>query len=177
MIEFFMRRSVLVILSLLAISLLSYYLLKEDKGIRLDIRQKGESFIEGLKLVHKKNGDGDWVLTAQRADISEDGNTARLSGIAMTLRDKGVTVYADRGLYSMTDKNLSAEGRVIAKGADYSIISEDGAEFNGTSNSLKTGGNVTIEGRKFNVRGTGMDTANGGQIVRLLGNVKAVFYH
>jgi LPS export ABC transporter protein LptC len=177
MIEFFMRRSVLAILSLLAISLLSYHLLKGDKGIRLDIHQKGESFIEGLRLVHKKNGDGDWVLTAKRADISEDGNIARLSGIAMTLRDKGVTLYADRGLYNMTDKNLSAEGRVVARGTNYSIISENGAEFNGTASSLKTDGHVTIKGGKFNVQGTGMDTADSGQIVRLLGNVKAVFYH
>jgi LPS export ABC transporter protein LptC len=177
MIKFFMRQSVLVILSLLAVSLLSYYLMKGDNEIRLDIHQKGESFIEGLKLVHKKNGDNDWVLTAKRADISEDGDNALLSGIALTLRDKGVTVYADRGLYNMTDKNLSTKGRVIAKGTNYSIISEDGAEFNGTLNSLSTGGNVAIEGRKFNVRGTGMDTADSGQIVRLLGNVKAVFYH
>jgi LPS export ABC transporter protein LptC len=172
-----MRRSVLVILSLLAISLLSYYLLKSDKGIGPGLHQKGESFIEGLKLVHKKNGDSDWVLTAKRADISEDGTIARLSGIAMTLRDKGVTVYADRGLYNMTDKNLSAEGRVIARSANYSVISENGAEFNGTAGILKTDGHVTIEGRKFSVQGTGMDTANSGQIVRLLGNVKAVFYH
>jgi hypothetical protein len=95
----------------------------------------------------------------------------------MTLKEKGVTVYANKGLYNMADKNLSAEGRVIARGTNYSVISEDGAEFNGASSSLKTGGNVTIEGRKFNVRGTGMDTADNGQIVRILGNVKAVFYH
>jgi LPS export ABC transporter protein LptC len=175
MIEFFMRRSVLVILSLLAISLLSYYLLKGEKGIRLNVHQEGESFIEGLKLVHRKNGGSDWVLTAKRADISEDGNIARLSGVAMTLRNEEVTVYADKGLYNMADKNFSAEGRVIARGKNYSIISENGAEFNGTAGSLKTDGHVTIEGRKFSVQGTGMDTADNGQIVRLLGNVKAVF--
>jgi LPS export ABC transporter protein LptC len=177
MIEFFMRRSVLVILSLLVVFVFSYYLTKGEKGLHLNVHQKGESFIEGLRLVHKKDGDSDWVLTAKRADISEDGNTARLSGVAMTLKGKGVTVYADRGLYNMADKNLSAEGRVVARGKNYSIISEDGAEFNGAASSLKTGGKVTIEGRKFNVQGTGMDTGDNGQIVRILGNVKAVFYH
>jgi LPS export ABC transporter protein LptC len=177
MIEFFMRRSVLVILSLLVVFVFSYYLARGEKRLHLDIHQKGNSFIEGLRLVHKKNGDSDWILTAKRADISEDGNTARLSGIAMTLKDKGVTVYAARGLYNMADRNLSAEGTVVARGTNYSIISENGAEFNGAANSLKTGGKVTIEGRKFNVQGEGMDTGNNGQIVRILGNVKAVFYH
>jgi LPS export ABC transporter protein LptC len=176
MIEFFMRRSALFILSLLVVLAFSYYLVKGDKGIRLDVHQKGESFIEGLKLVHRKNGSSDWVLTAKRADISEDGNTARLTDIAMTLQGKGVTVYADRGLYNLTDKNLSASGRVVAKGTNYSVTSEDGAEFNGAASSLKTRGDVMMEGRKFNVQGTGMDTVNNGQIVRILGNVKAVFY-
>ncbi len=176
MIEFFMRRSAVLILSFLVVFAFSYYLVKGEKVPHLNVRQKGESFIEGLRLVHRKNGAGDWVLTARRADISEDGNTARLSGIAMTLKGKGVTVYADRGLYNMTDRNLSASGRVVARGKDYSIVSEDGAEFDGAASSLKTKGKVTITSRKFNVRGTGMDTGDNGQIVRILGNVKAVFY-
>jgi LPS export ABC transporter protein LptC len=176
MIEFFMRQSVLVVLSLLVVFLFSYYLAKGERGLHLDAHQKGESFIEGLRLVHKKDGYSDWILTAKRADISADGNSARLSGIAMTLKGKGITVYADRGLYNMADKNLSAEGRVVARGTNYSVISEDGAEFNGAASRLKTDGKVTIEARKFNVQGTGMDTGNNGQIVRILGNVKAVFY-
>jgi LPS export ABC transporter protein LptC len=175
MIEFFMKRSVLVVLALLAFSLFSYYVLKGESGIKLAIRPKGESYIEGLRLVHKKDGGSDWVLNAKRADISEDGSTARLSGIEMTIKGKGVTVFADKGVYNMNDKSLSVDGRVVAKGADYSIVSDNGARFDGTANSLNTSGNVTVESPKFSVKGKGMDTDNNGQTVRILGNVEAVF--
>lgn len=181
MIKFFMkqntRRSFLIILSLLAFSLFSYYVIKEEKGIKLGIHQKGGSFIEGLKMVHRRNGNSDWVLTAKRADMSEDGGTAHLSGIAMTIEQKGMTVYGDTGIYNMTDRNLSIDGKVVAKGDKYSITSDNGAEFNGAANSVKTNGNVKIESLKFNVEGKTMQTENNGQIVRIVGDVKAVFNH
>jgi LPS export ABC transporter protein LptC len=175
MIKFFMKRSVLLVLALMAFSLFSYYVLKGESGMKLAIHPKGESYIEGLRLVHKKDGGNDWVLNAKRADISQDGGAARLSGIEMTIKGKGVTVYADKGVYNMNDKSLVVDGRVVAKGADYSIISDNGARFDGTANSLNTGGNVTVESPKFSVKGRGMATDNNGQIVRILGNVEAVF--
>ncbi len=177
MIEFFMKRSVLSVIAILAFSLFSYYLLKGEGGIRLSVHPKGESYIEGLRVVHKKDGGSDWVLNAKRADISEDGGTALLSGIEMTIKGKGVTVYADKGVYDMGEKSLSVDGRVVAKGENYSITSDNGCRFDGTANSLKTGGNVTIYSPKFSVQGKGMDTDNNGQTVRILGNVKAVFSH
>jgi hypothetical protein len=70
MIEFFMRRSALFILSLLVVLAFSYYLVKGDKGIRLDVHQKGESFIEGLKLVHWKNGSSDRKAHGHRDDAA-----------------------------------------------------------------------------------------------------------
>ncbi len=170
-----MKRSLLIVLTVLVFSLFSYFVLRGEKGIKINLHQKGGSFIEGLKLVHRKNGTSDLVVTAARADISEDGNTARLSNIAMTIPAKGVTVYGNTGTYTIAERNLSIDGKVVARGDKYSITTDSGAEYDGAANSVKTDGNVNIQSMKFNVKGRTMQTENNGQIVRILGDVKAVF--
>jgi LPS export ABC transporter protein LptC len=170
-----MRGFLLVILSLTLFSLF-FFMLRNDKEAKPGVLMKGNSFIEGLKIVHRKNGTKDWVLTANRADIDEKGDRALLSGMEMKLMDKGITVYADKGSYDMNTRHLTVDGKAIAKGDSYSISSE-GVEFDGAGGGLKADGRVRIESRKFDVQGTGMDADNTGQTVRIRKDVKAVFHN
>lgn len=173
MIIFFMKRSLFFILSLLLFSLF-FFMVKSEKGSRLDMQLKGESFIEGLKIIHKKNGKPDWILTAKRADITENGDKAHLTDIEMTIENRGMTIYADKGLYNLTNKNLTIDGKVIAKNNNYSIITEH-VELDSKADNLKTEGNVKIEGKKFSLQGKGMRINNAEQKVRILKDVKATF--
>ena len=52
---------------------------------RLNVQIAGDSFFEGLKIINKKNGATEWILTAKRADLSKDGKEALLSGIEMKM--------------------------------------------------------------------------------------------
>lgn len=175
MIKFFMKKSFLFVLSLFLLFSF-FFLLKEEKGLKPDILLKGNSFIEGLRIIYKKNGNKDWVLSAKRADISEDGDKAYLTGIEMTVQDKGMTLYADKGLYLMTDKNLTIDGKMVAKGDTYSITSVDGA-FDNSAGNFKTNGDVRIDSKKFSVQGRGMNIDSSEQKVRILKDVKAVFHN
>ncbi len=134
----------------------------------------GESFIEGLKIIHKNNGKPDWILTAKRADITEDGDKAHLYDIEMTIEDKDIKIYSDEGIYNLTNKNLTIDGKVIAKNSNYSIIMEQ-VELDSKAGNLKTGGNVKIEGKKFILNGKGMKIDSEEQKVRILKDVKATF--
>ena len=60
-----MKRGMLVVLSVVLFSLL-FFMFKSEKGPKTGVLLKGESYIEGLKLVHRQNGNTDWTLTAQR---------------------------------------------------------------------------------------------------------------
>lgn len=175
MIKFFMKKSLLVILSLFIFSLF-FYMVRGEKGSRPDLRQKGESFIEGLRIVHKKNGSNSWVLTAKRADISENGDKARLTDLEMKIEHKGMKVQAASGLYSMSDRNLTIDGMVVASNGDFEITSEN-VTFDSGAGILKTDGSVRVEGKKFSLDGSGMDIDNASQKVRILRNVKAVFHN
>jgi LPS export ABC transporter protein LptC len=175
MIEFFMKKSFLVVLSLFLFALF-LFIVKGEKGVRVDVRQKGESFIEGLKIVNKKNGVRDWVLTARRADLSENGEQARLADVELSMEKRGVTIYADSGLYNMSDKSVAIDGKIIAKGSTFAITSES-VEYDSSTGDLKTDSPVTIEGSKFSVQGKGMNMNNTEQKVRILKDVKAIFYN
>lgn len=153
-----------------------FLLIKDERILRPNILQKGNSFIEGLTIVYKKNGARNWILTAKRADISDNGEKARLSGIEMTVENKGITLYADQGTYRMADKNLSVEGRILAKGNNYSAISENG-QFDHNSGIFRTDGDIKIESARFNVLGKGMTIDSNEQKVTILKNVKAVFHN
>jgi len=174
-IKFCMKRSLLFVLSLFLLFSF-FFLLKDEKGMGPDILLKGNSFIEGLRIIYKKNGNKDWILSAKRADISEDGGKAYLTGIEMTIENKGITLYADKGLYFMTDKNLAIDGKITAKGDTYSITSINGA-FDNKAGNFKTSGDVTIDSKKFNVQGRGMNIDSNEQKVRILNDVKAVFHN
>ncbi len=170
-----MKKGLLLVLSAALLSLL-FFMIIGEKGTKSDVFRKGESYIEGLRLVHRLNGTKDWTLTARRADISDKGDKAYLSGIEMDIESKGIRLYADKGLYDMTTRDLSVDGRVIARGDSYSITSE-GARFDSSSGKLKADGGVRIDARRFSVQGTGMEADNNSQTVRILKDVKAVFHN
>ena len=175
MIKFFMKRSLLVILSLVLCSLL-FYAAKDGRKTAFGLRQTGDSYIEGVRIVNRKSGNKDWVLTADRADITSDGRIAYLKNIAIKIEGRGVTVYADKGSYNIADRSLILDGRTVARGENYSITSRD-VEFNSAKDNLAADGDVTIQGKKFSVRGKGMYVDNAKHKVRILNNVKAVFYN
>jgi LPS export ABC transporter protein LptC len=175
MINFFMRRAWLVTLSLVLCSLF-FYVARGGRDTGFSVRQTGDSYIEGVRIVNRKDGNRDWTLTAERADIAADGRIAYLKNIEIKIEDRGITVYADKGSYNMADKSLNLDGKTVAKGDSYSITSEN-VKFNSRKDNLATNGAVSLEGKKFSVHGKGMDLDNSEHKVRVLSNVKAVFYN
>ena len=168
-----MKKSLLIIASILLFSLL-IYMVEGEKDSKLDIHLKGGSFLEGLKIIQKKNGVQNWILTAKRADISKDGNEANLTDVTMEVKDKGITIFADKGLYNMDTKKISVEGPITAKGNTYSITTEQ-VQIDNDAGLLTTGKEVYIVGKKFTLQGRGMEVNNNEQKVRIMKDVKATF--
>jgi len=104
-----MRKKIVFLLLIIISSGLFFYNLSE-KASKLNIQQAGDSFFEGVKIVNKKDGATEWVLTAKRADLSRDGKEALLSGVEMNLEKKGISVEAEKGLYDMNTKNVAVDG-------------------------------------------------------------------
>ena len=168
-----MKKSLLVLASFLLFSVF-FFMVEGEKASKLDIHLKGASFLEGLKIIQRKNGVQNWILTAKRADISKDGNEANLTDIEMEVKNKGITIFAQKGLYNLNTKKISIEGPITAKGNTYSITTEQ-IEVDSDAGLLTTGKDVHIEGKKFTLQGKGMEINNNEQKVRIMKDVKATF--
>jgi LPS export ABC transporter protein LptC len=168
-----MKKSLLVLASFLLFSIF-FFLVKEEKFNKLDIRLKEESFFEGLRIIHKKDGVQVWILTAKRANISKDGNEADLTGIEMEVNNKGTTIQAEKGIYNMDTRKISVEGAITAKNNNYSITTRQ-VEIDSAEGMLRTNKDVYIKGKTFTLEGKGMEISNNEQKVRILKDVKATF--
>jgi len=170
-----MKKSLLVVASFLLFCLF-FFMVEGEKASKPDIRLKGASFFEGIRIVQKEKGVRNWILTAKRADISKKGDEAKLTDIKVEVENKGVTIYADKGLYNMDTKKMSIEGPITAKKDDYSITTAQ-VEIDSSTGLLKTSEDVHIKGQKFTLDGKGMEIKNNEQKVRILKDVRATFHN
>jgi LPS export ABC transporter protein LptC len=168
-----MKKSLLVLASF-SLFCLFFLMVEGEKANKADVHLNGSSFFEGLRIVQKKNGVQNWILTAKRADISKKGDEADLRDVKVEIKNKGVTVYAEKGLYNLDTKKISIEGPITAKNDSYSIATGE-VEIDSPAGLLKTNEDVHIKGKKFVFQGRGMEIKNNEQKVRILKDVKATF--
>lgn len=152
---------------------LTLIFLADNKEVEKISLSRGNSYIEGLKIANKKDGAEVWVLNAKRADIIESENKAKLTDIVMKVSQNGLTVKSEDGVYDISNKSLILKKTITAETKDYTIIT-DRIEWT-SAGEIKTGSDVRFISKKFNVEGEGM-CADSDQKVRILKNVKAIFY-
>jgi len=169
-----MKNKVLLIAALLLISLALLFFMGNKRELDKTMLLKGNSFIEGLKIIHKKNGTSMWTLKASRADIAEGSERVKLKDIVLLVENRDMTIYSPEGFYNLESKDLTLNGKIKAVSKGYTIITES-VEWNQSKGEVKTNENVRIESKKFNVEGSGLE-ADSEQKVRILKNVKATFY-
>lgn len=164
----------LLFLTLIVAALTFFVLVRSEKGVKLDLQVKGNSFFEGLRIVNKNNGVTDWVLWAKRADLTKDGKEALLTGVEVKLESQGMTISADKGLYNMETRQISVEGVLRASNNNY-VFTTSQARIDGSKGNFATAEDVTIDGKKFELKGKGMQAENNQHKVRILKDVKATF--
>jgi lipopolysaccharide export system protein LptC len=173
MIKCFMKKILMVLLSFLfAASLI--IMLWSDRENMERMKVKGTSFIDGLEILHRKNGKTIWKLNARKADFTEDDNIVELSDLTVTIQKNGMILYADAGRYDLLSRNFIINSDIQAEAKDYRITTSS-LDYDASSGSAKTDQRIIVEGKKFKVEGTGM-TLDSEQTVRIRNNVKATFY-
>jgi lipopolysaccharide assembly outer membrane protein LptD (OstA) len=172
MIEFLMKKVLMAGLCVLFFSGL-FLMVRTGKEFSGDLKISGGSFIEGIKILQKKNGTTVWTLTATRAHFLEDENRAELSDISMMLQKNGVVLYADKGIYNLSERSFTTSSVVKADAKDYKITA-DSVDYDVSSGNIKTGGRIKVEGKGFKVEGKGMES-DGDKKVKILNDVTATF--
>jgi LPS export ABC transporter protein LptC len=174
MIKFNMKKFLMIGLCIFFASILFIMFRNERESSEIIKIHKSNSFIEGFKILHEKNGNTVWTLTAKRADFTGDENMAELSDINVVVQKNGMTLHADKGIYNLPTQNITINSEITAETKDYKITTTS-IDYEASSGELKTDKKITVEGKKFKVEGKGM-TLDSQQKVRVQKDVKATFY-
>jgi LPS export ABC transporter protein LptC len=169
-----MKKILLVFLSFLfAVSLIIMFSSDRENTERIKI--KNTSFIEGLNILHRENGNTIWKLNARTADFTKDDNIVELKNVTVNVPKNGLTLYADTGKYDLLSRNFIINSDIQALAKDYRIITSS-LDYDASSGTARTDQRIIIEGKNFKVEGKGM-TLDSKQTVRIRNNVKATFYN
>ena len=125
-----------------------------------------------------KDGLVEWELVAERVDYDKSGNTAYLSDILMVFQKTGshgqITVTADKGEYSSTDKTVHLNGHV-------NVVTEDGASFKtntllytGVTAHFTTSDPITFRQQRLHLTAVGMDLGVDDQRARFFSSINAL---
>ena len=135
---------------------------------------KGNSYIEGLRIINKKDGADLWAITARRADFSKDESVAQLSCVTIDLKKEGAVLNADDGTYNMNSRDLTLENNIKIRQKN-SVISAEKLSWNSATGILSSEGKVWMQGDKFKIEGEGLAATQDNKVT-LTKNVKAIFY-
>jgi lipopolysaccharide export system protein LptC len=149
-------------------------MLRNDREHIENIRLKSTSFIEGIEILYRKNGNTIWKLNARKADFTGDERMVELSDLTVTVQKDGITLHADSGRYDLLSRNFIINSDIQAEAKDYRIITSS-IDYDASSGNARTDEKIIVEGKKFKVEGKGM-TLDSEQKVKIQNNVKATFY-
>ena len=172
MIQFLMKRIFLIGISVILCGIL-IAVLRDSGEISGGVKLEGGSFIEDLRILHRKSGTVDWTLTAKRADFLDNSEKARLKDIRMQIQKDGVSLFADSGTYDLATQSFTTDEMVQAEGDDYTIRA-DSIQYDISSGTIRTDGTIHVDGKGFTIQGKGLQ-ADKDQKVHILNDVKATF--
>ncbi len=173
MIKFLMKKVLLGMFSVLLFGSL-FLMLGLGREFSSDLQIKGGgSFIEGVRILQKKDGATVWTINASTARFLEGGDRAELNDINMILQKNGVELHADKGIYNLSERSFTTDSIVQANAKDYKITA-DTVVYDVSTGKIKTDGTIKIEGKGFKVEGKGMKSDTG-QRVTILHDVTATF--
>lgn len=173
MIEFLMKRGLLIGISIISFTLLLIMLIPtREIDIKLNIKEG--SFLEDLKIIHKKTGMTAWILNAEKAVFTESDEKAELEKIQLFIPENDVTLFADKGIYNLSEQSFTTGGAIKAKAKDYTIKAEM-IDYEISSGTIEAAGKIEVEGKGFKIEGRGMKVDKE-QKVRIYNDVKAIFY-
>lgn len=169
------NRFFLVLLAALAVVTLIVLSYRED-GLKKYPSYKTSS-MNGFHLTHKKSDKIKWELAAEKATFPEGNNKIILKGLTMRIHhDRELTLRGGSGIYNIQKKNLTIN-KPIEIDLEGAKLTTDSLTWDGEGGAITTKDNIRVEGKNFLIEGTGLTAKLTDQQIRILENVKGIFYH
>mgnify|MGYP001573079524 CR=1 FL=1 len=137
------------------------------------------SSIEGFSLIHKKSEEGGkvkWELRAENATFSEGNKEIILKYLTMVIHhDREFILKGGSGVYYIQEKNLTIN-KPVEIDIEGDKLTTDSLMWSDAKGLVTTNDAIRFKGKKFLIEGTGLTANIQDQRIRILKDVKGVFY-
>ncbi|MBI5143095.1 MAG: LPS export ABC transporter periplasmic protein LptC [Nitrospirae bacterium] len=134
---------------------LSFMLFKRETAAPQS-RWKAGSSLEDITIVQQDGNDAKWELRAGRADLGRGMNGADLENIRLEMRGAApLSITSRAGRYDFAGRSMDFAGDVVIMGGGWSLSTER-AGWDSLSGTITSEEPITMEGRTFSVKGSGL---------------------
>jgi LPS export ABC transporter protein LptC len=130
-----------------------------------------------LQMTHKEYDKVEWELSASKALFPMDKKEIQLKSIDLTINySPKIYITSDNGTYEVEKGNMTLSSAVEFNTEDAKFTT-DTLKWNSKNELVTTQDAVKFIGKSFFIEGKGLTANINQQKIRILKNVKAVFYH
>ena len=134
------------------------------------------SSMKDLFLTHKEQGIVKWELSADKALMPISKKEIYLNDLKLKInRQTHIFLTSGSGIYEVEEENITLNNPVELKMKDTTFQTTT-IKWNSADEFITTDDAVQFVGNSFRIVGTGMTAQLNKEQVRIMNNVKAVFY-
>lgn len=121
-----------------------------------------DAAIRGVRMMETRQGERQWEMEADKADILEDRGVAVLSRVVRPVRiviysgEETLVSFAEKVIVDLKTKDLQLIGQVQAESNKGTRISTGVLHWSAAQRELTTDDPVVVEKEGFQIRGKGM---------------------
>ena len=134
------------------------------------------SSMKDLFLTHKENGEIKWELSADKALMPLGKKEIYLNDLKLKINQQtNIFLTSGSGLYEVEEENITLNNPVELKMKD-TLFKTTTIKWNSADKFITTEDAVEFIGNKFRIVGKGLSAQLDKEQVRIMNDVKAVFY-
>jgi LPS export ABC transporter protein LptC len=134
------------------------------------------SSMQGLHITHKTGGRIKWELTAKDANFPSGNKEVIIRSLKLKIyNDPEIYLTGGSGIYKIEGENLTINKPVEINIRDAKFTT-DSLTWDSGSELITTKDNIRFTGKNFLIEGEGLVAKTKEQKMKILSNVKGIFY-
>ena len=170
---------VIASLSLVAVIVMKINRERDAKELLRKLPKNIDVSLQKIHFTETKEGIKKWDLVADKADYDKKLEITHLSGIHLVIAGEGatgdITLTAPRADYHNISRDVTLDGKVVAKSASGMEFTANGASYVAARSVILTPSRVKLTDGTLTLEGIGMEFMPETKNVRLLNSVTAHF--
>ncbi|GBE04115.1 lipopolysaccharide-assembly, LptC-related [bacterium BMS3Abin09] len=134
------------------------------------------SYMHKVHMINKEGDSVKWELSAEKALFPKGNKEIFLNSLGLTIKNTTeIYLTSKSGIYTVENGNMTLNDPVELNVKDAKFMTA-GMHWNSREETLTTDNDIEFIGKNFNIVGKGLIAKTKEQKIRILKDVKAIFY-